>query len=195
MNTAGALKKLWDYLVLSDELKTSDVIFVLGRDDFNIPQKAIEFFQNNLAPTILLSGGVGRLSGTIKGSEANAFRDYIQKQGVPAERILLEESATNTGENISKGLDVLKMRGALKRIILVTHGPHMRRALAVARAQNKTVEWLAAPDSCLMSSVAPERLQKELVGEIDRLVKYPKLGYFEEQNIPNEILAAKKMLE
>jgi len=197
MDNNKALKKVWTYLSVSDKLKKSDVIFVLGRDDFNIADKAIELYKKNFAPMILLTGGRGRLTGSIKGSEAFAFYMYLQNKGIPAENIVLESNSSNTGENILEGLKILnKLNIKIKRIILTTHGPHMRRALATAKEYNNTIEWLATPDSCsLPLNQNYLDAARELVGEINRLDEYPKLGYFSFQNIPTDIFSAKQAIE
>lgn len=119
--------------------------------------------------------------------------------GVDESDILMEEVSTNTGENITAGLALLKENGlSPKKICLVTHGPHMRRALAVARAQDVSVEWLPCPDTCAPPTAEGEEVKvvaKELVGEVSRLESYPALGYFADQNIPQEITNAKATLE
>ena len=38
------LKSLWEYLTVRDEAKAADVMFVFGREDFNIPEKALELY-------------------------------------------------------------------------------------------------------------------------------------------------------
>jgi hypothetical protein len=196
MDASEARKNLWNYLSRADEAKESEVIFVLGRDDFAIAAKAAELFKRGFAPLILLTGGRGRLSGAIEGSEASAFSNYLQKVGIPRGSILLEESSSNTGENISAGLEKLRAEGiSPKRVLLVTHGSHMRRALAVAKARESAIEWLAVPDDCDMSSFPEGELARDLLGEIDRLEKYPKLGYFAAQDIPAEVLSARHALE
>jgi uncharacterized SAM-binding protein YcdF (DUF218 family) len=196
MDLNEALKKLWDYLSISNEVKESEVIFALGRDDFAIAGKAAELFKMNVAPLILVAGGRGRLTGAIEGSEASAFGNYLQKEGVPAGSVLLEESSSNTEENISAGLARLSAeRFAPKRVLLVTHRSHMRRALAVAREQSSKIEWLAVPDGCTRSSCSGADLARELVGEIDRLEKYPRLGYFADQDIPAEVFSARRIVE
>ena len=38
------LQALWEYLAVRDEPKAADVMFVFGRDNFNIPEKALELY-------------------------------------------------------------------------------------------------------------------------------------------------------
>ena len=38
------LQALWEYLTVRDEAKAADVMFVFGREDFGIPEKALELY-------------------------------------------------------------------------------------------------------------------------------------------------------
>lgn len=197
---AQMVQEVWKYLAVKGLLVKSDLVFVLGRDDFNITEKAAELYEKELAPCILLSGGRGRLTGAIKGSEAQAFADTLQKKGIPREAVILEEESTNTGENIDLGLKLLRSQNIPHRtIILVTHGPHMRRALAVAQANDSTINWIPCPDDCDAlgeQKMASDETIKELAGEINRLVEYPQEGFFAEQDVPIEIQEwAEKVME
>lgn len=197
MNRDAAFKELWSYLSVKDKLEKSDVIFILGRDDFNIADTAVELYKKGLAPLILLTGGRGRLTNSIIGSESSAFAEYLQAKGVTTSHLLQEEKSTNTGENLSEGLRTLGDAGiSIQRAILVTHGPHMRRALAVAKKHGGAIEWLGAPDSCSLTSYENElSVAKELMDEMNRLDEYPRLGYFAPQDTPAKTLSAKKIVE
>ena len=56
---------LWEYLTIRDQPLRSDAIFVFGRDDFSIAEKALRLYQEDAAPTLVLLGGRGRLSGQL----------------------------------------------------------------------------------------------------------------------------------
>ena len=97
---------------------------------------------------------------------------------------------------VIEGLKVLNASGiGAHKIILISHAPHIRRAKAVAQAQNSLITWIAAPDSCELVLENKEQIIQELVGEINRLIEYPKLGYFADQDIPDDILKTKEYLE
>ena len=38
------LQSLWNYLTIRDRPKSADAMFVFGREDFNIPEKALELY-------------------------------------------------------------------------------------------------------------------------------------------------------
>ncbi len=193
------LTQVWQYLLVSDfKPQQCDAIFVLGRDDLSIPKKALGIYKQGLSSRIILLGGRGRLTGNIKNSESVAFKQYLLSENVPEKDIFIEEISTNTGENIIEGLKILKENNIFaKKICLVTHRPHMRRALAVAQAQDSNINWLPCPDDCALADINSPNLREavqELIGEIDRLQKYPKLGYFKPQNIPEEVMNYKGRL-
>ena len=193
------IELLWKYLSVGELVEPCDIAFVLGRDDFSIPKRMVSVYNNGLAPVIIILGGRGRLTGSIEGSESQEFKKQLLAQGIPEEVILIEEKSTNTGENIIEGLKVIKENSLQpKRICLITHRPHTRRALAVASALNSSITWLPCPDECTVPGFTSDRLievAKELVGEVLRLEEYPKLGYFENQHIPQEIISAKSAIE
>ncbi len=142
------LTQVWQYLSVNDfEPQQCDAIFVLGRDDFSIAKKALDIYKQGFALKIILLGGRGRLTGNIKNSESSAFKHYLLSGNVPEKDIFIEEVSTNTGENIIEGLKILKENNIFaKKICLITHRSHMRRALAVAQAQAPNIKWLPIKD-------------------------------------------------
>lgn len=116
-----------------DEARAADVILVLGAAEYmGRPSPvlkarldhALELYQRKLAPRLLLTGGAGEGS---KFTEAEAARDYLVKQGVPAENILLETEGTTTLQSIAAGAEILD-RLSLRSCIVVSDGYHIFRA-------------------------------------------------------------------
>lgn len=90
------------------------------------------------APRILVSGAAldgGR-------SEAQGMAQYLQKNGVPAQQILLEENSYTTQENAAYSAQILKNR-QVHKVLLVTSALHMPRA--VASFEKQGIEVIAAP--------------------------------------------------
>ncbi len=80
-------------------------------------------------PWVVASGGPGESWGA-KEPESRALSDALQSLGVPAERILLESESRNTMEQAENMSALFQQRG-IRRFLLVTSPPHMRRAVAV----------------------------------------------------------------
>jgi hypothetical protein len=75
---------------------------------------------------IIVSGGVPKQGIT----EADAMSKWLMEQGIPKERIILENNSTDTVENGLFSTAILE-RENLKDVTLVTSASHMRRALTV----------------------------------------------------------------
>ena len=103
-----------------------------GIDDTDEPTTRLGFglrlFRNSRAGTMLLSGGDQALKMTRK----------LQEQGVPASALITEDASTNTHQNALYSAIILK-RKKLQRILLVTSGIHMPRAMANFKRQGLTV--------------------------------------------------------
>ena len=63
-------------------------------------------------------------------TEALGMRDYLLKKGIPEERIMLEEQATTTMENIRFSMDLMEGDG---EVGIVTNNFHIYRALLTAK--------------------------------------------------------------
>jgi len=67
-----------------------------------VAEHAAGLFARGLAPLMVCSGNVGRLTATrFARSEAETFADVAVANGVPRDAILLEPRATNSGENLA----------------------------------------------------------------------------------------------
>src|SRR5688500_10681766 len=100
-STDELAKILWEYNSLYDPIKKSDCIFVMGSHDIRVAQRGAELFLQNVAPLIVFSGNVGKLTeGLWEKTEAEVFAEEAIRLGVPKESILIEKEATNTGENV-----------------------------------------------------------------------------------------------
>lgn len=85
-------------------------------------------FHQNAAQYLIGCGGLGRCSPT----EAAAIHALLMAQGVPQDRIRLEDQSTNTYENIRFSLPVLGLLGT-KDVLIVTDWYHAPRARLIAR--------------------------------------------------------------
>ena len=129
------------------ELPKADAIIVLGGGIEPPAQKGAspnlqaaadrvwygaQLYKAGKARLIILSGGSE--PGLDLTSEAAAMRVLLLDLGVPSSAMLLEEKSRNTRENAGFTGQMLKER-KLKHILLVTSALHMRRAIALFRAQ------------------------------------------------------------
>ena len=59
-------------------------------------------------------------------------RDMAMRGGVPEEKILIEDKASNTIENFVCSAPIIRAQGGVQRVVLVTSDYHMHRAQTIA---------------------------------------------------------------
>lgn len=129
------LYALWDYLCEGDPLQKSDLIFVFGGGGETRPKEAAKLYKEGWAAKILFTGQKASYMKDVDITEAEAFAQIVEKEGVSASDIILEKEAVNTVENATKSIELLKRMGELpKRIILIQIAYQMRRAYLTFKA-------------------------------------------------------------
>lgn len=105
--------------LISTPLRPADLLFVFGqrRGDRQIAEKAVELWQRGLFRHAIVSGGATQ--GNPR-TECSIIKEDMVTGGVPAELILEEHHATNTGENVLLSLPIIDAafgRAAIKSVI------------------------------------------------------------------------------
>lgn len=192
-----AARVVWDYHRLNQPPQPADVILVMGSHDLRVAARGADLYLQGLAPWIVMSGGLGRLtSGSFAKPEAELFAEVARTRGVPDRALLLESRSTNTGENILFTRRLLEARGIEVRSVLAVQKPYMeRRALATFGKQWPAVEARVTSPELDFDEYCSEGLSKAevidiLVGDLQRILEYPKRGYLVAQEVPPEVLEA-----
>ncbi|MDP2860441.1 MAG: YdcF family protein, partial [bacterium] len=120
-------KVLWDYHRLNQPLEKADCILVLGSQDIRVAERGAQLFLDGWAPLVVTAGSFGRFTKKWKKPEAEVFAERMTKMGVPADKILIENKSTNTGENIRFSKRTLDEKGIMVTTIIVVHKPSMER--------------------------------------------------------------------
>ena len=188
---------LWDYMLLRQEVSPADVILVLGSNDVRVGEHGARLFLRGLAPLMVCSGNVGRLTaGRFEKSEAETFADAAVRLGVPRSAILIEDASTNTGENIDRSRALLASRGIHPSRLILVQKPYMeRRAWATFKRR-----W-SEPDLMVTSPPIPydeyptpgiprDLVINILVGDVQRMRVYAERGFQVPQPVPDEVWAA-----
>ena len=188
---------VWDYHLMNHSLKKSDCIFVLCSNDPRVAEHGAKLYLENWAPLLVFSGGEGAFTeGLYDCPEAEHFAKVAIEMGVPKENIIIEPKATNTGENIKFTQKLLDEQKLNPQSFIVVQKPFMeRRSYATFKKH-----W---PDKDLIISSPPfsfldypnDNLSKEhvinaMVGDLQRIKEYPKLGFQISQEIPNTVWEA-----
>lgn len=124
---------------------------------------AIHYLLNNPETKVIVSGGLsdGQLA-----SEAQVMAWYLEKHNIGSDRIILEEKASNTMENIlfsKKQVEDLYNQ-SLNEIIIITSDYHMLRSQMIARRVGMTAEGIK-------SSSPPDLYQQYAVREYFAIFK------------------------
>ncbi|WP_265594843.1 YdcF family protein [Haloferula sp. BvORR071] len=195
-----AARCLWSYHQLGHELSSADVILVFGSNDLRVAEHAAELWLRGLAPYLLFSGARGRMTMDWAETEAAAMARVAREKGVPEERILIEDRATNTGENIRFTRELLGGRGLAAATAIVVQKPYMeRRTFAALGAQWPDLECrLSSPaldfDSYCGGELSVDFVIAAVVGDFQRILDYPALGFATAQEVPEEVMAAYRLL-
>lgn len=199
---------LYDYHFLKQPLQKAEAIFVLGSHDPSVADYAVELYKQGWAEYIIFSGGVvrpiGELRNTKPKTEADAFFDIAIKAGVPVKAIILDNEATNTGENFSCTRKILQeKRLDFKSFILVQKPYMVRRTYATALVQFAEFTFIstAKPDSyaqyiarCAENNISKQRVISNMTGDLQRLKVYPEKGFLVAMEIPENVWEAYEKL-
>lgn len=93
--------------------------------------------------TIICTGGIGPKA-RVRRSEADGCREILQRAGVPATAIVLEDQSRNTAEN-ARNARVIMARHGWSRATLVSDSYHVFRARLLCRRAGIEVELSPVP--------------------------------------------------
>lgn len=200
----AAARILWDYHRLDQEVGAADIVVGLGSYDLRVADRVADLFLSRVAKRIIFTGQSGHWTqGRYAGSEAAAFAARAINRGVPQHAITLEERAKNIGENIAFSALLIE---AGARVAFVTKPQTQRRCWATVLRP-----WPGLSDEAArsrLSVTAPStdfedqptadfplrRLIEEMVGDLWRILEYPKLGFQVPQAVPGEVFDAYRRL-
>src|SRR6188474_2264075 len=121
-------QKIWDYHHLDHQLAPADAILVLCSHDKAVAARGAELFLQGWAPLLIFAGGLGAITRRLwREPEADQFARIAVEMGVPADRILIENRSTNTGENVLFTKQLLAGKQLDPRAFIVVQKPYMER--------------------------------------------------------------------
>ena len=192
---------LWDYHRLQHELTRSDAVLVLCSHDLRVAERGAELFLAGWAPLLIFSGGLGSLTRALMTTpEADQFAEIARAMGVPADRILIENKSTNTGENVRFTRALLEARGLSPGTFIVVQKPYMERRsyatfrkvwpepqVTVTSPQVSMDEYL---DRYSHGSLSAHDVISIMAGDLQRIRLYAERGFQIPQDIPDDVWAA-----
>lgn len=188
---------VWDFHQVHHDLAPCSAGIALGCNDIGVAEYAAELYHGGLFPVVVFTGATSRdTAATFPRGEAVHFRERALELAVPDEVILVEPEARNTGANITLSRDVLSRAGVKPESVLLISMPYMeRRAYATCRKL-----WPEVTPLCTSAPLSLEEYVKTLgdaaevvdmmIGDLQRVMKYPKRGFAIEQPISPAVRSA-----
>ena len=190
--------RIWDYHHMNHTLDRADAILVLCSHDTAVAERGAQLFLDGWAPLLIFSGGQGAITRRLwTEPEADRFARIAIDRGVPAERILVENRSTNTGENVEFTRRLLADRGLDPATFIVVQKPYMERRsyatfmqrwpgkrLIVTSPQVPFEEYLARYSNETLSEADVIGI---MVGDLQRIRDYPARGFQIPQEIPADV--------
>ena len=196
--TIETAQRLWEYLSAARSHAPCDAVVVCCSYDLRVCDYACNLIQQGVAPLLILSGNAGNWTRHLWSlPEAHVFRERALENDVASDAILIEDQATNFGENIAF---VRRLTPALQRVTFVTKPNSVLRVrLTVPIQWPGVTAFVDAP-----SLRFPEEVSNvvgilgvidEMVGDVDRILKYPALSYQAPHELPAEMLESWRRLK
>jgi uncharacterized SAM-binding protein YcdF (DUF218 family) len=197
----NAAQIIWDYHHLNHELQAADAIWVLCSHDLRVADRAVELYEQKLAPRIIFSGGFGNFTdGVFEKPEADLFAERASQLGVPESAIMRENQSRNCGENVICTQRLLQELDLHLGSVIAVQKPYMeRRTFATIRRQWPELELrvtspkLSFEDYCT-ADIPMEKVIGIMVGDFQRIMEYPRLGFQIEQEVTTESKTAFEFL-
>jgi uncharacterized SAM-binding protein YcdF (DUF218 family) len=194
-------EKIWQYHQMKHQLEKADAILVLCSHDKKVAETGAKLFLEGWAPLLIFAGGLGSVTrGMWTEPEADQFAEIAIGMGVPSERILIENSSTNTGENILFTRQLLAEKRIDPQQFILVQKPYMeRRSFATFRKMWPEKEVLVTSPQVsfdeYLRGYANEELSKDdvisiMVGDLQRIKLYAEKGFQIHQDVPHDVWSA-----
>ncbi|WP_228108542.1 YdcF family protein [Terrisporobacter petrolearius] len=194
-------KILWDYHKLNQKTEKVEIILGLGSHDLFVARRCAELFLKGYGDNIIFTGGFGRITKNIWNmTEGEKFTEVAIDMGVPKNKIIIENKASNTGENISKTKKMLKNLDLYPSSFLIVDKPYReRRTFATIKKQWPEINFLITSpqhsyeEYCSFYSdgeISKDEFISIMVGDLQRIDLYGKNGFQIKQDIPVEVIDA-----
>lgn len=188
------LRPVYDFLYIEEEPVKADVIFVFGGVGDERAKYAAKLWKQGFAPWVLVTGKCGIYTADLKTTEAARYRLLLIEYGVPDSAIIVEENATNFGENVRFGVEMLTRHNVtIRSVIMIARGFLMTRCSATFAIQFPDIKTFACsfPEPLvhyLSDSNDPGWSGWRLCKEVERIEGYVKEGFMASVDVPPNVL-------
>jgi uncharacterized SAM-binding protein YcdF (DUF218 family) len=189
---------LWDYMSSFKAAAPCDAVVVCCSYELRVCDYACELIGAGLAPRLVLSGKTGNWTRHLwTRTEAEVFTERALANGVAPSAIVLEDRSTNFGENVAFTRALLPDARA---VTFVTKPASVLRVQLTAEAQWPGIQrFVSCPDIKFPEDVSPVvglfGIINEMVGDVERVLRYPALGYQARHELSQRVLDAWEYLK
>ena len=188
-------KVIYDFLAdVPPAPEKADIILAAGSHDLRGAEHAAKLFLKGVAPLIICSGGYGKMTeGMFKKPEGELFAERCVALGVPEEKIIIENRATNTGENFTFSHRLVSELGIVPKTGIATCKPYMaKRTWASGTKQWGEVQWFVSVPPLSFEEYPTEKTPLEstiqlMTGDLQRLRVYAEKGFQAPVEVPDDI--------
>src|SRR5688500_2697599 len=100
VSVMGDAQILWDYHQMHHEPRNTDIAIGLGSHDIGVAEHTADLYRQGRFPLIVFTGANAPTTVEVfPRGEAVQYAERAEELGVPDTAIVLEERASNTGEN------------------------------------------------------------------------------------------------
>lgn len=204
-----ARNTIWDFLQLHTEFPNEvDVILVIGSRDDRVATYAADMSHHADSQLIIVTGGPVHHRHWLtepkwaEETEAEHFAAVMKHRSAEPE-LLLEKTATNIGDKIKLSEKLLRDKGFEPKSVLIISALYMERR--VLKTFSKY--WKYGTPKVYISSTrqtfdeyvnevqSKDIVTNIMVGEMDRILKYPARGYMDESGVPEFVVDAFELLK
>lgn len=89
-------------------------------------KRSLELYEQGIAPKLLMSGDHGRE----EYDEVNVMKSFVVERGVPSEDVFMDHAGFSTYESVFRAKEIFQTQ----KIVIVTQGYHLYRAIYIAQA-------------------------------------------------------------
>ena len=188
-------KTIYDFLAdVPPAPERADIILAAGSHDLRGAEQAAKLYLEGAASLIVCSGGYGKMTeGLFKKPEGELFALRCISLGVPEKDILIENRATNTGENFTFSRRLLEDLGIFPKVGIATCKPYMaKRTWASGTKQWGEIRWFVSTPKLAFEEYPTEETPLEstiqlMTGDLQRLRVYAEKGFQAPVTVPEEI--------
>lgn len=190
------------FRITKSDYQDADVLIVFGCHlKFAIDERinyALEVLKSKKINKVILTGGIGA-----KGdfNETEYMLNVLLDNGIDRDMIIMDEKSMTTEENVKNTIELLKSNDLLtnKKIILLSHEPHLKRIGMEFHYQLKNDLFTIIyeyPRNTLVpyDKVIENRELRSLAeNEINKIVRFIREGLIDDEEISIENIMQKKV--